>query len=417
MADDELTPAIRRAARRFEERAPALAGPIAEQIHVAMPEFGSSTAVTASTRASIRGGMSGFARMLQHEGSPVRIPPEALEYVEAYVRRGIDISLLLRSYRLGHQHMWRAWREMLGEEELTPDDMLVVLERTDDAMFAYMDAIVGELLEHYRAERERWHRSAGAMRLETVSEILAGEPVDAETASRRLRYELEREHVALVAWEEPGSSEPDLARAEQAVRVGAEAVGDPQPLVVAAGSHVAWGWAGSRSAVAPEALRRLGDMELPDGVRLCFGEPARGVAGFRSSHDEAIVARRIVRSGTVRARGAVRWQEVALLGLLSADLERATRFVTAELGPLAASDETMERLRETLWAFFQEGEQVKRTAQRLGVHQNTVSYRLRQADELVGRSIRERPVELQGALLLCDWLRGAGAEHAASADD
>ena len=43
-----------------------------------------------------------------------------------------------------------------------------------------------------------------------------------------------------------------------------------------------------------------------------------------------------------------------------------------------------------------------RTAKRLNVHENTVSYRLRQAEEILGRSVDKRTLELRVALTLAD---------------
>ena len=41
------------------------------------------------------------------------------------------------------------------------------------------------------------------------------------------------------------------------------------------------------------------------------------------------------------------------------------------------------------------------TAQRLGVHINTISYRLRQCEELLECPVKQRRFELEAALLLC----------------
>ena len=40
------------------------------------------------------------------------------------------------------------------------------------------------------------------------------------------------------------------------------------------------------------------------------------------------------------------------------------------------------------------------TAKRLGIHQNTVAYRLGQCEDVLGRPIKERRVELEAALHL-----------------
>jgi hypothetical protein len=59
--------------------------------------------------------------------------------------------------------------------------------------------------------------------------------------------------------------------------------------------------------------------------------------------------------------------------------------VSRELGPLDADDDPIARLRETLAVYFREGDVIAATAQRLGVHINTISYRLRQCEELLER--------------------------------
>ena len=46
-----------------------------------------------------------------------------------------------------------------------------------------------------------------------------------------------------------------------------------------------------------------------------------------------------------------------------------------------------------------------RTAKRLHIHENTVAYRLRQAEELLGRSVEKRTLELRVALALADLVQ------------
>ena len=67
----------------------------------------------------------------------------------------------------------------------------------------------------------------------------------------------------------------------------------------------------------------------------------------------------------------------------SADLLRA--WVLSTLGGLATDDEHHARLRETLLIFLQAGGSYKTTAERLMLHKNTVQYRIRKAEESLGR--------------------------------
>ncbi|CAN5258484.1 hypothetical protein BH09ACT6_BH09ACT6_07090 [soil metagenome] len=74
--------------------------------------------------------------------------------------------------------------------------------------------------------------------------------------------------------------------------------------------------------------------------------------------------------------------------LASADREGAQRFARDALGPLMASPNTKsEELLVTLNAFLQSGRSVSRSAHFLGVHPNTIRYRLSSISKLTGLSI------------------------------
>ncbi len=57
----------------------------------------------------------------------------------------------------------------------------------------------------------------------------------------------------------------------------------------------------------------------------------------------------------------------------------------AALGPLAKDDDASRRLIATLRVFLQEGQSFSRAARRLGIHENTVAYRVRRVLELTGQ--------------------------------
>lgn len=80
-------------------------------------------------------------------------------------------------------------------------------------------------------------------------------------------------------------------------------------------------------------------------------------------------------------------------------------FVARELGALAADDDVSLRLAATLRTFLDENASRSRAAKRLGIHENTVSYRVRQAEEILGRSVDERALDLRVALSLVNVLR------------
>ena len=135
-------------------------------------------------------------------------------------------------------------------------------------------------------------------------------------------------------------------------------------------------------------------------ISVAAGTPAHGVEGFVLSHREALAARRVVQlRGEARAARAS-FPELALEALMVDDVEAARRFAARELGPLAAADDATVRLASTLAVFLDEGASFVRAARRLGVHTNTVTYRVHRAEELLGHPVNERQLELRVALRL-----------------
>jgi DNA-binding PucR family transcriptional regulator len=135
-------------------------------------------------------------------------------------------------------------------------------------------------------------------------------------------------------------------------------------------------------------------------VLIAFGKPAKGIEGFRSSHAEALQAARIATLAGSARSPVTNYASVELVSLLATDLTRARNFVAGQLGPLAATAEPAARLRDTVLAFLASGGSATRVARELYVHQNTVAYRVKRAEELLGRKVGERPIELTCALTL-----------------
>jgi len=338
-------------------------------------------------------------RLLAHDASidDVVVPHEALEFLRGNVRRGIPLPALLRSYRLGHAWLWDRWSQALQERVDDSGELMAGQDRTSAFMFAYVDKISDALVEEFGTERERMMRSTSQQRSETVRAILASESMDEEVASRRLGYDLRRHHVALRV----ASAGSEVRGLERAVDEAAATLGAGEPLVVPSGAARFDIWCGSFDVPATEALERY---EPPPGVLVAFGRPGSGTAGFRRSHAEALQAARIGSLAHAERPGVTSYANVELVSLLADDLPRARAFVSAQLGPLASVAEPAERLRDTVLAFLASGGSATRVAKHLFVHQNTVAYRVKRAEELLGRKVSEQPVELTCALTLASVL-------------
>jgi len=172
--------------------------------------------------------------------------------------------------------------------------------------------------------------------------------------------------------------------------------------VVASGAARFDVWWGSFDVPRTDELEAY---EAPPGIVVAFGRPAKGVAGFRSSQAEALQSARI--ASLAGSGGVTGYAEIELVSLLATDLPRARAFVARQLGPLASAAEPAQRLRETVLAFLRSGGSATRAARELYVHQNTVAYRVKRAEEMLGRSVTDSPIELICALMLADVLAPA----------
>ena len=143
-------------------------------------------------------------------------------------------------------------------------------------------------------------------------------------------------------------------------------------------------WLGrlARGADAQSRTSSGGSASLPRRARR-LGSPGHGVVGFCRSHREAMYARRVAQLTHRRPGSTTRYDDVALAALASADVEHAREFVATELGQLAAGDDHSRRLTATLRVYLEENMSPLRAAHRLGVHENTITNRIRAAQELI----------------------------------
>ena len=296
---------------------------------------------------------------------------------------------------------------MIGTHARDPDQRVIATELCSAWLFAYTDAALCLAEDFYSAERERWARSTAATRAETIDTILAGAPIDIGLASRRLGYELDRHHIAVIAWLQAHEEGHDTyAAMEAAIAAIRDRLGGARALVHPLGILSSAGWISTHDIAS---ARQLDDVRLNTqaaaGVRIATGEPAHGIVGFRQSYEEAVQARRVAELAARPTGTITRYVRVALPAMATADLNQARTFVQRELGGLVADDDVTARLAATLRTYLDEHSSRSRTAKRLGVHENTVSYRIKQVEEILGHGVNQRTLELRVALALANLVR------------
>jgi DNA-binding PucR family transcriptional regulator len=409
--DPAIEQAVRQVGRELVAAVDEVAAEVARRVVAAMPELGAEhdSQVVAETLDSGVANVGAMAAMLAY-GIPadaLEPPHGAVEFARAMTRRGVELTAVLRAYRVGHAALADIWVAMAARE-LTDDRLLAgVLQRSLASMFDYIDCVCEALVEECRHEQQRWTRTAVAARAQVTRELLADAPGDADTAGRALGYDLRRHHVALIIWhvfsaddDAPGG-DPLLLRAAAALAARCDVA---DPLVVPAGRGLIWAWLGSYPAFDPHHLRRALAEPLPDTVRVAAGQPGHGVDGFRTSHRQAERVMRVAPFTRAAQDQAVAYSDVALLSALCADSDEARAFATFELGGLLAADDASRQLRETLRVYLDTGCSHVRAARMLGVHEKTVTYRVRRAEAVLGHTVAERRTELAAALQLAGVL-------------
>ncbi|MET9827966.1 helix-turn-helix domain-containing protein [Streptomyces sp. NPDC006385] len=348
-----------------------------------VPEHGGGQGPVTTLRRSIESAVLAAVRLLVSEPPPrvSALTDETREGCREFARRGIPLDQVLRGVRLGHGRLAHALAAAV-DEHVAPDRRLAELRRVNDLLFVYADSHASLMAEEYIAERDRWRGSDEAARRALVDDVIAGRPVDAQAATRRLHYDISRTHLAAVLWcDDTGGNPPTAERLHRTAMAMTRTMAAAGMLLVPADNTSVWAWftlADEDTAGRTERLRDSLDRQRD--VRAALGPPASGPQGMRRSHLAALAAQRL-------AHRSQRWlcdyQEVRLVALATAEPEHAHWFVQDVLGPLASGGDRVRELRETLRVYLAEERSLRTAAERLHVARNTVTYRVKRAEELL----------------------------------
>ena len=373
---------------------------VTQSIHENIP--GLDDDLFLASRQSTRANLGLITTLISQGADPTvfATPEEALSYARSYVHEGLSLEMLTRAYHQGQKALSRLWLERMHARAETADELADAMGYFSDWLFSYIETINYPLSEVYTAEHERWIRGSVAMRSEEVRSILAGSSVHMHDASTRLRYRLDGRHVGFVIWNdlvetcETGLADGVFGEMDRYAAEVADCLSATSCLALPIGRYYA-GWA--MTCVDPE------EAQLPagrSGLRVALGRPGRGIAGFRRSHQEALLARRVAALSARATPACTTFDSIAFDALITGDLDEARRFVAHELGGLLEDSDSHRRLAATVEVFLHEESSFVRAARRLGIHENTVAYRIRRAEELLGRKVSERQLELRAALRL-----------------
>lgn len=347
-------------------------------------------------RAGVEAALAQFVDEIEEGGRQAR-PAVYLDLGRGEWRAGRSLDVLLAAYRLGARVAWRRAVRAGAEAGLDPETLYLLAE----SIFAYIDELSAESAEGYALEQSR---AAGAAQL------------------RRRRL------AALLVQSPPAST--------AAVEAAATAAGWPLPAAVAV--------VAVRGVLDDRAEARLPAGSLaappgPDGEDACVIVPDPAAPGRRAEIERALQGSGIAGLGPVvgwhdaetslrRARAVLHLAEAGVVPagalvdadahasalLLGADPRLAADLARDALAPLdGLTPAARTRLLATLAAWLDEQGRLQPVAARLGVHPQTVRYRLARLRELFG--IRLDDAEGRFALAIAVRVRRAGSPPAASA--
>lgn len=264
--------------------------------------------------------------------------------------------------------------------------------------------VIDELIEHfvlcYLDERQLLMESQIARRRTLVEKLIDKavtlQPLDLKQIKNDHDLDLNHYHIGIIISDLDAQHSSGLGKLQRNLQ---GAITGGTPLVISSTQHVTWAWISTPHPPTSAQLKRLEEtLGLLSGAYCALGEPAKGPAGFRRTHLQARDASSVATTSSIK--GVTRWADHVLTILVGQDLEKAAWYVDSVLGPLAEKSQKAASYRHTLAAYLQSGNSLLHGAEALGIHRNTLVYRLQQIEILLDYPIKQRELEIRCALLL-----------------
>ena len=286
----------RRIAAQLPDLTPAMTAMFIDNI----PEFRHDQAVQRLMVASTSSNLSAVVDMLMLGISleDISVPPAAAEYARRFAQHDLSLEALLRAYRLG-EHTFLQWViQDLSQRSMPADDALAVTSRVALLVNGYIDRVIEGLTKIYQIERQRWEERSDATRAAQVRAVLAAEGLTTSMAEQMLGLALRGWHIAAVAWV---SASDEAAHLHAVGRLLAEASGRT-PVIVHADASTIWAWMSFPDRPSLDLDPLATRLAEHGALRIALGEPGAEVAGFRTSHEEALRARQVAEIDAQRAQ-------------------------------------------------------------------------------------------------------------------
>lgn len=343
----------------------------------------------------------------QFDMDTLEVPLAAAEYARRLAQRGVPVMLLERAYRIGHWNFSGWCFEGLQRQSSDAEVVNAAAHQHSEISFNYIDRVTNQIVGIYNAERDKWLQNRSHLRSKRIRSLLDGNERDIDSAETELGIRLRQTLLGVVCWTEARDRDGrELDDLEQVVRRLGNDLGCPSsPLFVPSDETSAWAWFAVNQDVhhGVRIFERALEKCAPD-VRIAVGKPAWGLDGFRRTHRQALQAQSVALGAGPQSSPVMAFEEMGSLALMCSDMGSTRSWVVDTLGALAEHGAQIASLRETLRVYLSTGGSYTAAASRLSLHKNSVQYRVRKAEELLGRRVVDDRLELELALVACRWL-------------
>ncbi|MCJ9430528.1 PucR family transcriptional regulator [Kordiimonas marina] len=376
----QISPRIRELLRAGAERSLQSSQEWLSAIDIATMEaiggMGDPVAMARMRRANRLNVIHWATATIRAPGEPMapNLTSEILQTARDQVRQGSP-EALQKAFRAGQNVGWTQWMEIAFELTDDPAELKELLDVSARSIAQFIEVTVDALLKQMERERAELSRGSPTERRELVSAILNRQPMDLQATSRKLGYRLDQAHQAVIIWSE--DPEPDAAALDGMAETLKARMGDLPTLTIVENRAALWLWL--PRALAAEDVEPL----CPPSLRIALGPRAEGVGGFGRSHQGARLAQRIL-SGAAHERRVASYAMVKLVSVLTQDKNSLQAFTADTLGKLA---EAPVALRESLLTFLSLGCNSSHTAEKLGIHRNTLLRHIARAEDLLPRPL------------------------------
>jgi hypothetical protein len=381
----------------MQRELPSLVDEIVSEIRDTIPEYARPLdgPYGRTLRSGVERALSGFVDWVESPGAPLDDICRKLGQFEASEGRQLDT--LQSAYRVGAQTSWRRVMALHRRHDLPPATVSVLA----DALFAYMEEVASLSLEGYLEAKAQSNEEREAGRRRLLQLILTG------SAAPR---DLVAEHAEPVEWRVP--DQVTLV----ALRPGA-------PIV--------------RTLLDDDLLVDL------DGAEPHLLVPGPLTADRRAMLELAVAESKAAAGLTVplvRAADSLRWARQTL-GLIHSEIiddgsltlcedHLVTLWLMSD-GPLIDqiarrqlarmerfTERQRGRLTETLRAWLRTRGTAARVGEDLGVHAQTVRYRMRQIEQTLGEDLADPDARFALEVALrARWLRDRRSAENVAPDD